>query len=246
MLVSHEFEFIVGMPTKCGTNSMRNMANKHAQGSARKHDELHEIKELRHRMDVPNGCEHYSRAMIIRNPFSRIVSMYEYLRRHNWEWKYKDIIAAEERLGRRKAWTWFLNMLIDEQVEAAEKPYDRRKVHGKRPYIWTDTLLQQSRFLGGSEPNVVFDWHEAPVTFIRLESLAADWHEFLKLHGVGSELCDMWVPKKANATKGGQLHPGWRDYFVSERDRNLAFMFVGEDVELPYVPVFERSPARRL
>lgn len=235
MLVSHEYKFIVGLPTKCGTNSMRNMAIAHARGSSRKKDELHEIKELRHRMDVPEGCEDYARAIIIRNPFSRIVSMYEYLRRNTWEWKYKDIMEWEDKWGRRRAFTQFLHMLIDEQVLAAEKTYGARKVHGKRPFIWTDTMSQLARFLGAQEAGVEFMWPEAEVRLLRLEDLASEWHGFLKEQGVPSELCDMWVPKKANATRGGQLHPTWRDYFKAPENRRLAFLFVGEDVDLPYV-----------
>lgn len=237
MLISHEFKFIVGLPTKCGTNSMRNMALKHERHSKESWRQLHERPELRHRLDVPADCEDYNRAMIIRNPFSRIVSMYEYLRRHKWEWKYKDIMDAESRLGRRRAWTWFLNMLIDEQASAAEKPYQKRCDHGRRPFIWTDTLSQMCDFLGGSEPGQDFAWPQADVQLLRLESLGADWHAFLKGCGVGSELCDMWVPKKANATKGGQLFPGWRDYFQSSQNCHLGFMFVGEDLNLPYIPV---------
>ena len=237
MLISHKHEFIVGLPTKCGTNSMRNMAiNYNKRGTH--WDELYEIKELRHRMDIPVEYEHYTRAIVVRNPFARVVSMYEYLRRHSWEWKNKDILEAESRLGRRKAWTWFLNMLVDEQVIAAEKDaigdgYWRRKVHGRRPYIWTDTMSQLMRFMGGSEPGVEFPWEQAPVTQLRLEHLNRDWSLFTRSLGWQ----DAPMPKRNNATRGeDKLHSdGVSEYFATEHNRHLGLLFVGEDRDvLPY------------
>lgn len=244
MLISHEHKFIVGLPTKCGTNSMRNMALTYMRTAGT--EELQEVRELRHRLAVPEGCEGYQRAMVIRNPFSRVTSMYEYLRRNTWEWKYKELMEAEVRLGRRRGWTFFLNMLIDEQAAAAEKDttgdgYWRRKVHGRRPYIWTDTLSAQARFLGAQEPGVSFPWPQADVRLLKLESLANDWDDFARS-------CDWFtapVPKKANVTRGEKLHDKWNGYFATDQNRHLGFMFVGEDVSLPYVSGLERPELSR-
>lgn len=231
MLLSHEYQFIVGLPTKCGTNSMRNMGIK-SNRSGRAH-ELHEIRELRHRMDVPEGCGSYTRAIVIRNPFSRLVSMYEYLRRHSWEWKYSWIMEQERKHGRELAWNHFLHMMIDEQLEAAEKPYWARKVHGKRPFIWTDTLTELRAFLGGYDERALADkrWPVAEVQVLRLEALAADWAAFTEHVGWRNAP----VPARNNATKDeDKLFPAWRDYY-SKPNLRLARMIVGADVELPAV-----------
>jgi hypothetical protein len=228
MLVSHEYKFIVALPTKCGTNSMRNMGLKHARDVSAA--ELQELPILRHRMDVPEGCEDYKRAMVVRNPMSRLVSMYEYLRRHSWEWRYPDLIQWEHSLGRAGAWTKFLEMLLEEQQLAALKPYGKRKIHGRRPYIWTDRMVELARFLGGTETGQSFPWPAAEVEFLRLEDLAADWWRFAAGCGWG-HVAGLPMPKKANATRDeDKLWPDWKRYYTRSRNMELGREIVGLDM----------------
>jgi hypothetical protein len=241
MIVSHKHKFIIALPTKNGTNSFRNMALGFVRNGGDP-DIVQELPKLRHRMDVPEGCEGYQRAIVIREPYSRVASMYEYLRRHSWEWKYDQIAAWEAEHGREDAWRMFLRMLVAEQKAAAARPYTDRRLHGKRPFIWTDTQMDLVEFLAGKATGWLgrCPWPRASVRFIRLNAAQHDLDRFTA--DCGMPAFTLPPLKQSNKTKVGDLlYPGRGPdaYFklsgVGARARSLqglGALVVGRDAEM--------------
>lgn len=257
MLISDEHMFLVALPTKCGTNSMRNMAAAWERDGGNPLV-LREIPALRHRMDVPAGCEDYRRAIIVRNPYDRLVSAFQYLLHHANEWKTSELnhrLEAEFDGDDRKLFAWWLRDLREERERANAKRarLDRTSAllaasHGRRPYIWTDRLSELSLHFGGydiTQP-VSFPkdrvvrrahgmWSVQTVHFLKLENLHRDWHRFLRTAGVRGGIDGLDVPHHNRASVRSSVYGvggSYTSWYKNKGIRSLANELVGQDPEL--------------
>lgn len=105
MIVS-DHGFVIATPTKCGTTTIEEMARRHGGGRVSRGGvevpsfriATDERPRRQHRMVPPLGWENADRYMMVRNPFTRYMSQYEYLRApHNY-----SKFGAKEIQGR----TW--------------------------------------------------------------------------------------------------------------------------------------------
>lgn len=211
MLVSDKYEFIVAMPTKTGTNSLRAVVEKwrRSGGSGHVLDLLTGEKRTRHRVAPPTGKEHYRRVILWRPEESRLPSMYEYLRRKDWEWAYAFIQHEEGVRGREAAWVEFLRMIAATREADGYFNGGLRGPHGSRPYMWTDTMAECEAYLRGSDlDGSILPWDLDDVDRIRTDHFTEDWHALLSSVGVEGEDDALWdVPvTQRNATPvGGRL-----------------------------------------
>jgi hypothetical protein len=238
MLVSDKYGFVIAMPTKTGTNSVRAIVEKwkRAGGSPRVLDLLTGEKATRHRIAPPPGKEDYTRYMLVRNPQARLVSMYEYLRRKEWEWSAKDLLHREAHYGREDAWLQLLRII--NAVRAADGYEDpgRRAAHGKRPYMWTDTLSEMLDYMGGVDiDGSKLPWHTwDDAKPLMLEDLESEWGDLLVREGVDEDgLYDLAVSHR-NATPGeDKLFSGTAAYWEVDGASSLfAEYWAQEDVVL--------------
>lgn len=183
MLVSDKYKFIIACPTKTGTNSMRALAEqaKRAGLSERVLTLLTGEKRTRHRVSPPTGKEDYMRFMMWRNDKDRLVSMYEYLRRKDWEWSAGDILRNEAHYGREEAWIRFLRLIAATRQADGYFAGGRRGVHGSRPYMWTDLIDECAIYLGGEDADgSSLPWWEVhEPRLLNMDDLQSDWNGLL-------------------------------------------------------------------
>lgn len=227
MLISHEHEFILALPTKCGTISMRDMAFKWVRDGGDP-DVLQELPKLRHRMDVPAGCEDYRRFIMVRNPHARLVSSFLYILTHANEWKTDELnrrLQNDYNGNQRLLFKWWCRMLLDERERVAGR--SRMPYHGKRPYIWTDRLTEVRAFLGGEHADS--GWPDREVGVVRIERVHRDWHRLLRECGVQGGIAGLEVPhhnRRGMPPQGGQ-RTGW--WFDGGQHRRVVTALIGDD-----------------
>jgi len=116
---------VLATPTKCGTYSWEIISRKMGWRTIR----------TQHRMDVPDAFSHYSqRLMTVRNPYSRLVSVYFWLSGPsgwtNWKGKISHTVEWED-------WFW---MFLEWKDEA-----DLKEINTHRsPHVWTNSLSQNA------------------------------------------------------------------------------------------------------
>lgn len=182
--------FVIATPTKTGTTTLEECARRHAGGRISRGGVWKpdfrimdwEKPRRQHRMVPPEGWENARRYMTVRNPFTRWVSVYEYLKApHNYsKFGAKEIQRSEWRgwnddrvgvRGRPLDFEQFLWWLVDARVEYGESRWVRRRGSltspgaWRSPWIWLDGLDVQLETvqLGGVE-----------VGLLRTESLWED------------------------------------------------------------------------
>lgn len=227
MLISHKHEFIVAMPTKCGTNSLRNMALKWVRDGGDP-DVLMEHPKLRHRMDVPEGCEEYQRYIVVRNPFHRMVSSFQWLLDHKNQWRHDELnkVLVEQYDGDRQRMfrRWWLTELLGAKSELSG--VQRPVTHGIAPFTWVDSLTELKSYLAGfdvwSQQGV--SWPAGLVRVLRLENLSADWARLVSRQGA-AELVGVGVPHHNRSRD----ESGVGQWFASGHAARVAHELVGED-----------------
>lgn len=235
MIVSDKYQFVIACPTKTGTNTLRAVVQKWKRqgGSANVLDLLTNEQSTRHRIAPPPGKEDYTRYIMVRDPAARLVSMYEYLRRKEWEWCAKVILDTEFSQGREAAWLYMLDMII--AVRNSEGYFDdgRRKWHGIRPYMWTDRLSEMEEYLAGYEPvGNHLAWHDSSVTALQLEDLDAAWADVLVGHDVEEDwLWDVTFPHRNASPVEGRLFDTVSQYLAVHGASSKVMEIVGPDDE---------------
>lgn len=181
--------FLIATPTKCGTTTLEEMCRRHRGGRAGVPVDTFRIMDWesprrQHRMSPPLGWDDAERYLMVRNPFERYMSMYEYLKApHNYsKFGAKEIQRSEWRgwlmgregvRGRPMDFEQFLWWLADARAEYGSGRWIKRRgsVFEPRafrsPWVWLDSLtdsLEALRMQGGG----------GEVTVLRLENF---WQE---------------------------------------------------------------------
>lgn len=240
MLVSDKYKFIIACPTKTGTNSMRAIVEKHrrAGGSADVLDLLTGEATTRHRIAPPPGKEKYTRFMMVREPRARLVSMYEYLRRKDWEWSSKLITQAEQMEGRREVgWLRMLGIIAEGRAEPDYFDGGLRGAHGSRPWMWTDRQSEMLRFLYGRDMDGErLPWYHGRAwdmtKAIQLELLASHWGHLLRSFDVEEDhLYTVAIPHRNSTDKGSKLFESVDQYLSVPGASSLVDYILGDDAE---------------
>lgn len=186
--------FVIATPTKCGTTTLEEMARRHAGGRISRggvwQDDFRimdwQSPRRQHAMYPPTGWESAARYLVVRSPFARYVSIYEYLRApHNYsKWGAAEIQGREwqgTKLGRKgvggppMSFAQFLTFIADSRVGYGGRHWRRRRgpadnpFHFRSPWVWIDPLTYSVKCLkqgpGGAS---------VPVWPIHLETLWDD------------------------------------------------------------------------
>lgn len=234
MLVSDKYRFIIACPTKTGTNSLRAVVEKwkRSGGDVRVLNLLSGEDSTRHRIAPPPGKESYTRYMMVRNPVERLVSMYEYLRRKEWEWSAKEILRVEADKGREAAWVHMLEIIMLYRDSDGYFDAGRRKHHGIRPYMWTDRLSEMEDYLTGIDLNgSELPWYHADVRAFELEDVGAAWDQLLADHDVEEDaLWDVVFPHRNSSPADGRLFGDAAAYLEVDGASDLVDEVVGRDM----------------
>lgn len=167
-------QYIIATPTKCGMTTLKEMARRHAGG--RHAPAVPNFRQANweepsrdHRMSIPlDGAEGWGTAdrwMLVRHPFARWVSIYEYLRLarnysqwnarrvQGWAWPNNGTHHNPWRFQEPMNFGEFLNMIVEERTFLfTQKAYARRGYFTdarayRSPWIWTDTLWESYNYL---------------------------------------------------------------------------------------------------
>lgn len=211
MIISDKYKFIIACPTKTGTNSMRALPEqwKRRGGSERVLRLLTGERRTRHRVSPPPGCEDYTRYMMWRDDNKRLISMYEYLRRKDWEWCGADIIHNERHYGRAEAWLRFLRVIAATRQADGYFRGGLRGNHGSRPYMWTDTMFELEDYLSGVDVDGShLPWTQQSVKLISMDDLMPEWTRLLSEEDVGGEddaMFDLTVAHRNSSPSADRL-----------------------------------------
>lgn len=216
--------FIIGTPTKCATTTIEGVAKRHMRNS--KHPEWFRIMDWeqprrQHRMALPPGEEWQAadRYLLVRNPYRRYMSVYEYLRAYaNYsQWGARWVQGREWPGLTAGPWSRqnpmnfgeFLLWLAHERRNTPERPPLDSGAAYRSPWVWTDSLDMSQRFLreqpGGGRV----------VRLIHLESLWDDLAALLGRYNIpsgGRHGVDLGVLRSNRTTKPhlGLPHQEWR------------------------------------
>lgn len=91
MIIDHDNKTVIGTPSKCGT-----MTVKHMVLALNKKEPERNVEWVRtgvHRCDCPPEAEGYTRLMMVRDPWVRLVSMWSFIAKPGsiGEWRHKEI-----------------------------------------------------------------------------------------------------------------------------------------------------------
>ena len=201
MLVSDKYGFIIATPVKTGTTTLLGMAEawRKQGGSSRVLRALTGDPVTKHRMAPPDGRWAYDRYMTVRDPATRLPSMYEWMRK--WPHPaalHNVIVDAEERKGeRRYGWREFVRAIC--VIRQADGYHDggKRRKGTRQPYMWTDTQEEHFNYLWGIDADdVMLDWYqEDEPGVLHTEDLSGDWQELLVRYEVAEDaLYELKVP----------------------------------------------------
>lgn len=132
MIIDHEAMVVIATPSKCGTLTMKAMAK------ALPSDRMVEWVGMGvHRLDCPPEADGYTRLMMVRDPWARLVSMWSFIGKpsHYDEWEHDTI--------RRLTFTQFVDWYLERHEEEASKgPWEQRSARElwSVPTRWLMTL----------------------------------------------------------------------------------------------------------
>lgn len=222
MIVSHTGKWFIATPTKTGTHSLEAIASR---------PENRDVMELAgappgdnrrrmHRMAPDPSWSGYRGHLLVRNPWSRWVSVYEYLRAPKFyaQWGAREIQGNTwggskdpevlRALGSPMSFEDFLYWLLHQRAENYTSTSLHRRgfpsdSHAYRsPWIWLDSLAISRRLLDANLNGV------GPSRLLRLEHLEED---LLELVGDVAGL-DLHVDQLNRTTD--PTHPHWTDYWT--------------------------------
>lgn len=201
--VTDKGAFIIGTPTKCATTTIESLARRHQRNSDGAVDfRLMDWDSPRrqHRMALPPPCDWFAdwsrarRYLLVRNPYRRYMSVYEYLRApHNYsQWGARAVQGREWPGLAENAWgdddpmTFgeFLEFIVNTRTELARRGAVKRgdTTDGRAyrsPWVWTDSLADSLHLLA-AQPGK----GGRSVKFIRLENLEEDLGALARRFGI--------------------------------------------------------------
>jgi hypothetical protein len=175
--------FVIATPTKCGTTTLEEMCRRHRGGRAQPGLPSFRIMDWeqprrQHRMALPrndalvardaNGkvldWGDADRYLMVRNPYKRYMSMFEYLRApHNYSKFGAREIQGREWRGRSRAGDWsdgppmdfeqFLKFIAASRVLYGQGRWLKRRGYiadpfaYRSPWVWLDSLTDSQRYL---------------------------------------------------------------------------------------------------
>lgn len=207
-------QFVIATPTKTGMTTLKELARRHAGG--RHAPAVPNFRQANweepsrdHRMSLPldglNGWATADRWLLVRNPFARWVSVYEYLRlgRNYSQWNARLVQGNTwpRSFGPESNPRWnklpmnygeFLNMIVEEREKLlAPRVLKRRGFFTearayRSPWIWTDTLWESFNYLA-DQPTVVGEVRGRAFTVgtIHIERLWDDLAMLAARYGIG-------------------------------------------------------------
>lgn len=232
MIISNSGQFLIATPTKCGTTTLEELARRHRGGrTPRFPDAMRSFAIMdavdsddnsrrQHRMCRPAGTLDFRMYMMIRHPYDRLVSIYEYMRNpanyskwgayqvqgNEWPgWTRDPSLMQPMTFTRFVIWyaecrDYYSSLLMQKR----RGDLDSSRAY-RSPWIWTDSLRDS--------------WEIAsPVRCLRLEYLWSDLAAVCRKHGVAMSLRQsIHANRSAN-----RLHDNWREYW-SQATYNAAF-----------------------
>lgn len=208
MLISDKYEFIIATPVKTGTTSLQSLAMSWLRRDGDPHVlrlmSGHGGETTKHRMCPPHGLEHYTRYMTVRNPFTRVPSMYEWMRK----WPHPSVLHntihdAESTGDRVSGWVAFVNRLESLRSADSYREGGQRRQGANQPFMWTDTQIEHLCYLMGMDADgSTLPWfRESDVVTLSTEDLSNEWQMLLRMHGVEErDLASLEMPH-ANRSK---------------------------------------------
>lgn len=228
MIVSHRARLFIATPTKTGTHSLEAVATRPVNGDALALAEASpgDRRRRMHRMAPDPAWAGYSGHLLVRNPWSRWVSVYEYLRAPKFyaQWGAKRVQgsswggdpAVARTLPPPMTFEDFLRFLQQSRAEHYTKTALRQRGSPantsayRSPWVWLDSLAVSRQLLDANLNGV------GPASLIRMEHLEDDLRRVL----AGHDGLDLHVDQLNKTTD--PTHPHWTDYWQSPKARLLA------------------------
>lgn len=251
-------QYIIATPTKCGMTTLKELARRHAGQHISDADRLlidtsrlgrqappianfrqanWEEPSRDHRMSIPlDGQEGWGTAdrwMLVRNPFARWVSVYEYLRlgRNYSQWMARAVQGSAWPKNDTHYNPWsecdpmdygeFLDMIVSKRLEFfSNRMIKRRGFYTdarayRSPWIWTDTLWESYHYLkdqptlGTLSPRDSDRWWRGEIQFLHIERIWEDLELLVERYGLYSPPLSLRRSIHANRTTYRHLdgHP---------------------------------------
>ena len=248
MIISHDGEFLIGTPTKCGTHTLEAVAKRAERRGLGSQlciagPIAPDTSRRQHHMYVPKEWAHYRRLLLVRNPYDRAVSLYEWLRDPAWytQWGAKYVQRGEHpkvdgdsrpAMNFNEFVTWLREQKRDWVNVESRALSEGRVVRGEgsmayqSPWIFIDGLVQSYQHL--FDTIHVNSWSSAG-DFIRIEHVHEDLASLFATQEV-PVLIDLLDGKlHNNATRGRGGRP-WQSYFYSKRGNPRGAIHVVNDL----------------
>jgi hypothetical protein len=246
VIVSHSGRFFVATPTKTGTHSLEAIASRPVNREKLQLADATpgDSRRRMHRMAPDPSWLGYQGHLLVRNPWSRWVSVYEYLRAPKFyaqwgarvvqgtDWGGKDP-EVRKTLGPPMTFADFLTWMRTQRAEHYTLAALRRRGPAnlstayRSPWVWLDSLAVSRELLNINLNGV------GPARLLHLEHLA---EELPSLFPDDMEL-DLHVDQ-LNRT-ADPTHPHWTDYWTSETKRLATRLNIDQEAhDLGY----KRSP----
>lgn len=247
MIVSHTGKWFIATPTKTGTHTLEAIATR---GGNRGVMELAgqapgDSRRRMHRMAPDPTWVGYSGHLLVRNPWSRWVSVYEYLRAPKFyaQWGAKDVQGHTwggsrdpdvlRALGPPMGFEDFLSWLLHQRAEHYRKPALHKRglpsdSHAYRsPWIWLDSLAVSRSLLDANLNGL------GPARLLHLEHLAEE------LPDVVGDVAGLDLrPDQLNRTTE-PTHAHWTDYWTPKARAVAARLHIQDEAHALGYP---RSP----
>jgi hypothetical protein len=169
-MITSDAGFLIATPTKCGTTTLEEMARRNGGGRVSRGGFENpsfaiytgERPRRQHRMALPSGDQWAAadRYLMVRNPYMRYISMYEYLMHPTNYTKYgSQWLQGKEwgglPRGRHSPWDYqepatfqqFLQFIVSERKAYAHGRWARRRgpldhpFAYRSPWVWLDSLM---------------------------------------------------------------------------------------------------------
>jgi hypothetical protein len=235
MIISEAGRFFIATPTKCGTTTLESIAARNmreGEGETLRvldDPDTGDTRRRQHRMVVPQGHNDWNRYMLVRHPYSRMTSVYEYLLApaNYSQWGAREIQGNAWPGARRGMmvdrapmdFLSFLRWLEGERVKSASSEMvgargDTGTSRAYRsPWVWTDSLGESLGYLKAGRA-------VRSVSLIRLEQLWEDLEWLYRKHELDWDSINTGRLHSNRSTN--KRHDDWRDYYSDVKVRRQA------------------------